>query len=95
MLVEALQVLLYVALIVLVISLIVFIIKLIGSLSKIDYLVENITRKAESLDAVFDMIDITTSKLGSFGDMITSGITNVIGKLFVKKSKKRKGEINE
>lgn len=95
MLIEALQVLLYVALIVLVIVLIVCIIKLIGSLTKIDYLVDNITRKAESLDTVFEMIDMTTSKLGSIGEMITSGLTNIIGKLFVKKSKKRKGEDNE
>ena len=62
---EALKVLLYLVLIVLLISLIVLAIKAIGTLTKMDYLIDNLTKKAESLDGVFEMIEMTTSRFGA------------------------------
>lgn len=96
MLIEALKVLVYVGLVVLIIAMVVLVIKLIGSLTKFDYLVDNITKKAESLDGVFDMIEMTTSRFGTIGDAITSSLMGIVKKIFNKKDKKkRKGEINE
>ncbi len=93
---EALKVLLYLVLIVLLISLIVLAIKAIGTLTKMDYLIDNLTKKAESLDGVFEMIEMTTSRFGAIGEAITSSIMGVVRKIFTKKDKKkRKGEINE
>ena len=80
MLVDALVILIYICLIIFIITLIVLCIKLIGTLSRVDYLVENITRKAESLDAVFELIENTTNGY----------ISGFIGKVFAKKRKNRK-----
>ncbi len=96
MLKEALIVLVYVALIVFIISLIVLCIKLVGTLGKVDYLLDNITRKAESLNGLFNIIETTTSRFGAIGEAITNSLMGMVQKIFNKKSKKkRKGEINE
>ncbi len=90
MLVDALVILIYICLIIFIITLIVLCIKLIGTLSRVDYLVENITRKAESLDAVFELIENTTNRFGMIGNTITGYISGFIGKVFAKKRKNRK-----
>lgn len=90
MLVDALIVLIYIALIIFIITLIVLCIKLIGTLGRIDYLVENITRKAESLDGVFELIENTTSKFGMIGSSITNYISGIIGKIFSRKKNKKR-----
>lgn len=89
---ETLKVILYIVTIVLIVALILLSIKAIGTLAKFDFLVENLTRKAESLDSVFEMIERTTSRFGAIGDAITSSMMNVVRKIFTKKEK-RKGEI--
>lgn len=94
MLEEALVILIYISLIIFIIALIVLCIKLIGTLSKADRLIENITRKAESLDGVFDMIDYTTSKFGMIGETLAGSIGGFVKKIF-KKKKNRKQEREE
>jgi uncharacterized membrane protein len=88
MLEEALVVLVYIALIVFIIALIVLCIKLIGTLSRADKLIENITRKAESLDGVFDMIDYTSNKFGAIGETVVGFVTGMVKKLFNKKNER-------
>lgn len=96
MLKEALIILVLVALIVFIISLIVLCIKLVGTLGKVDYLLDNVTRKAESLNGLFDVIEMTTNRFGAIGETITSSLMNLVKRIFNKKeNKKRKGEINE
>ena len=96
MLKEALIILVLVALIVFIISLLVLCIKLVGTLGKVDYLLDNVTRKAESLDGLFNVIEMTTNRFGAIGETITSSLMNLVKRIFNKKeNKKRKGEINE
>lgn len=89
---DALLILLYVALIVFIIVLIVLCIKLIGTLCKADKLIDNITKKAESLDGVFDMIDYTTNKFGMITDSIFSYIGGVFKKFLSKKNNEERNE---
>ncbi len=84
---DALVVLIYISLIVFIIALIVLCIKLIGTLGRIDKLVDNVTRKAESLDALFDMIDYTTSKFGMLGETLVGSIKGFIKRIFNRKKK--------
>ena len=86
MLEDALLVLIYIALIIFIIALIVLCIKLIGTLNKADRLIENITRKAESLDGVFAMVDYTTSKFGAIGETLAGYLGGVVKK-FIKRKK--------
>lgn len=99
MLEEALKVLVLVGLVVLIISLIVLCIKLIGTLTKVDYLVDNVTKKAESLDGLFNVIELTTNRFGAIGEALTSSMMGIVKKLFSKKENKNKrkgkGEIYE
>ncbi len=88
MLEEALVVLLYIVLIVFVIALIVLCIKLIGTLSKADKLITNITKKAETLDGVFDAIDYTATKFGAIGQMVSGYVSGVVKKFINKKERK-------
>ena len=92
MLEDALVILVYISLIVFIIALIVLCIKLIGTLNRADRLIENITRKAESLDGVFDMIDYTSSKFGAIGETVVGFLTGFVKKLFNKKFKNEREE---
>ena len=95
MLADALVIIIYVALIIFIITLTILCIKLIGTLNKVDYLVDNVTRKAESLDGVFNLIDVTTSKFGAIGETIFAYISNAVSKVFgSRKNNKRKREEN-
>lgn len=92
MLEDALVVLVYIGLIVLIIALIALCIKFIGTLNKADKLIDNITRKAESLDQVFEMIEYTTSSFGRFGESIIQGLSSLSRKIFGRRKKKERVE---
>lgn len=92
MLEDALVVLLYIALIVFVIALTVLCIKLIGTLSRADRLIENITKKAETLDGVFAVLDTVSNKFGLISESIVNGISGLINKIFGRKRKYEREE---
>ena len=91
MLKDALVITLFVALIVFVITLIVLCIKLINTVNKIDYLVDNVTTKVESLDGIFNILSFASNKLSVVSDTITSFLLNLVNKIF-RKNKKDEGE---
>ena len=93
MLEDALLVLVYLSLIAFLITLIVLCIKVMGTLSRADKLIDNITKKAESLDGVFEMIDYTTNKFGRVGETIVSGITSFVQKIFNRRGKREREEM--
>lgn len=94
MLEDALVILIYIALIVLIIALIALCIKFIGTLNKADKLIDNITKKAETLDGVFEMIEYTTSSFGRLGESIIQGLTGFTKKIFGRR-KKRKESVED
>lgn len=93
MLEDALVVLIYISLIVLIISLIALCVKLIGTLNKADKLIDNVTKKVETLDGVFEMIDYATSSFGRLGETIIGSISSFTRKIFNRK--KRKERMND
>ena len=93
MLEDALLVLVYLSLIAFLITLIVLCIKVMGTLSRADKLIDNITKKAESLDGVFEMIDYTTNKFGRVGDTIVSVITSFVQKIFNRRGNREREEM--
>lgn len=82
---EALLMALYVVLIVLVVSLIVLVFRLIYSLNKIDYLVDDLTKKSKSLDGLFSVLDVVTTKVNYVSETIASGLLAFAGRIFGKK----------
>lgn len=88
-------VILYFLLIILVIVLIVLVGRVIGTLKKVDQVVDDVNRKVNKLDGLFEVIDNATDTLSIMSNRIVSIITNGIDKLFTKKKKKKEDEENE
>lgn len=84
---DALVILLYITLIVFVICLIVFVIKLMDTLNRANYLIDNLTKKAESLDSLFNVIDFTTNKFSMIGETISTYVLGFVKKIFSKKER--------
>lgn len=87
MLEDALLIVLYISLIIFVISMTVLVIKLITTVNKTNYLVENLTKKAESLDNLFNVIDFTTNKFNQLGELIVGSLTGLVKKIFGSKER--------
>lgn len=87
MLEDALLIVLYISLIIFVISMTVLVIKLITTVNKTNYLVENLTKKAESLDNLFNVIDFTTNKFNQAGELIVGSLTGLVKKIFGSKER--------
>ena len=84
---DALLIVLYISLIIFVISMTVLVIKLITTVNKTNYLVENLTKKAESLDNLFNVIDFTTNKFNQVGELIVGSLTGLVKKIFGSKER--------
>lgn len=82
-------------LIILLIVSIILGVRLIKTINKVDRVVEDVNDKVQSLNGLFSIIDFTTDKIVSITDMITDGISGLIGRLFSKKNKKIESEVNE
>lgn len=78
-------IILYLCLIVLVIVFIVLGIKLIRILDKADIVLDEMSRKMNQVDGVFNIIDRTTSYANTIGDRIIDTIASFISNLFKKK----------
>ena len=87
MLEDALLIVLYISLIIFVISMTVLVIKLITTVNKTNYLVENLTKKAESLDNLFNVIDFTTNKFNQVGELRVGSLTGLVKKIFGSKER--------
>lgn len=87
MLEDALLIVLYISLIIFIISMTVLVIKLITTVNKTNYLVENLTKKAESLDNLFNVIDFTTNKFNQVGELIVGSLTGLVKKIFGSKER--------
>ena len=87
MLEDALLIVLYISLIIFVISMTVLVIKLISTVNKTNYLVENLTKKAESLYNLFNVIDFTTNKFNQVGELIVGSLTGLVKKIFGSKER--------
>ena len=89
---EALLMALYVLLIIFVITLIILVVRLMFTLNKVDYLVDDLTKKAKTLDGFFSVIDLITDKVGYLSDSIVGALLGLSSKLFKPKKKKKKDE---
>ena len=92
---ELFPVILYFLLIILVIVLIVLAVRLLETLKKVDHVVDDVNRKVNKLNGLFDVIDNATDTLSIMSNRIVSVITSGIDKLFTKKKNRKEDEENE
>ena len=79
-------------LIVLVIILVILALKALDTLTKVDAILDNTKKKMESLDGLFNFIDVIDDKLSLVTDTIISGIVSIITNIF---KKKKEDDIDE
>lgn len=84
---EFLQVMMYILGSTLLVVLIILGIKMIITMNKIENVVDNINAKANKLNNLFDIIDLTTGKLALVSDKVVDTISSFISKIFNKKRK--------
>ena len=89
---EFLSVILDSLLIVLVIILIILALKALDTLNKVDAILDDTKKKMESLDGLFNFIDVIDDKLALVTDTIISGIVSIITNIF---KKKKEDDIDE
>ena len=82
---EFLSVILDSLLIVLVIILIILALKALDTLTKVDAILDNTKKKMESLDGLFNFIDVIDDKLTLVTDTIISSVAGFISGIFNKK----------
>ena len=89
---EFLSIILDIILIVIVIILIILALKALDTLNKVDILLDDTKKKMESLDGLFNFIDVVDDKLSLVTDTIISGIVSIITNIF---KKKKEDDIDE
>ena len=79
--------------IILIIALIILIVRLNFTISKIDVILEDVEKKINSVNGVFQVIDKVTSSVSLVNDRMVESIVGLIAKIF--KTRKRKETIEE
>lgn len=76
----------YILLIVLVIILIVLSVELLKTVSKVNILLDDLKRKSDKIDGVFDIVQSTSGVLNGLTDKISNLLTGFVANLFSKKN---------
>ena len=88
---EVLPITLYISLIILVIFAIYFIIRLLRTLNRVDYILDDVTKKLIKMDGLFDLIDHTTDYAANLSDKVVSLLSNVVNSVL----RRKKGKSDE
>ena len=71
---------------ILVIILIVLAIKLINTIDKVNALADDVTKKVNSLNGFFSIVDLVTDKVAFLSDRVVDIVTSFFTKVFSKKT---------
>ena len=80
---------------ILLISLIVLSIKLISIANKANKMLDDVNEKVAKFDNLFNVIDLVTDNMALISDKIVDSLSNLIKKLFTKKSERKEDYIDE
>ena len=69
--------------------------KLIDTINKTNEVLDDLEKKAKTLNGVFSTIDSVTDTVSLISDKLVEGITSLIGKIINIKNKKKKEEEDE
>ena len=92
---EFLPIIIYFLLIILLIVGMILGVKAIKAIEKVEQVVDDVNKKVESLNGFFSVIDFTTDKIVSLSDKLIDLIVNGFSKLFFKKKKVKKENMEE
>ena len=80
---------------ILLVSLIVLSIKLIHVVDKANKMLDDVNEKVAKFDNLFNMIDLVTDNMALISDKIVDSLSNIIKKVFVKKTDRKEEYIDE
>jgi len=92
---QSLPIVIYFLLIILLVVVIILGIKLIITMSKLESLVDDVTKKVSALDKVFDVVNVVTNRFSLITDTVINFATSLFTKLFSSKKYKDEEEDNE
>ncbi len=92
---SGLPIVIYFLLIILLVVCIIFGIKLIITMTKIEGLVDDVSKKVSSLDKIFNIVNLVTNRFSVISDAAVSFITGLFDKLFGNKLKKEEENEDE
>jgi len=84
--------LLYILGVALLVILIILGLKLINTVDKTNEILDDVNDKVQSLNGLFNAINMTTSTISSIGDKVVNIFATIVGKFVGKKKKKNKKE---
>lgn len=84
---SALPIAVYILLIILIIIAIILGIKLILTLNKVDKVVDNVETKVNSLNDLFDIVEVTTGKFSAAYNKVCDVVSGIVDKILTKKAK--------
>ena len=72
-------------------------IKSIRTVDKVEQVVDNVNKKVQSLDGLFNLIDFTTDKIVSVSDKLVDGLSGILTRFILKKvsNKKKKSTTSD
>lgn len=81
--------------IILLISLIILVVRLNFTISKIDYMIDDILKKLKTVNHAFEVVDKVTDSVSLINDRLVDLVATFIASLFAKKKKVEKNEEEE
>ncbi len=87
-----LPLIIYILLIILLVVGIILGIKTIITMSKVETVVDNVNKKVESLNSIFNIIDFTTDRITNMADKVVDFLANLFMKIWPKKRIKEEDE---
>ncbi len=82
-------------LIVLAIVLIVFIIKMLYTMQKVDIILEDVSKKLNSVNGLFEAVDKVSESISNFGNTLAGKLALISSKLFGRFRKKKEEDYYE
>lgn len=81
--------------IILLISLIILVVRLNFTISKIDYMIDDILKKLKTVNHAFEVVDKVTDSVSLINDRLVDLVATFIASLFAKRKKVEKNEEEE
>ena len=78
--------LLYILGAILLVCLIVLVIRFISTVNRVNEILDNVDNKIAKLDKAFNIVDVITDNMALISDKLVDGVSNLIRRLFNKKS---------
>lgn len=87
--------LVYILCSILLVTLIVLVIKLISTINRVNGIIDEVNLKISKLDRMFKIVDVVTDNMALVSDKLVDGLSDLIRKIFTRKTERKEEESHE